>query len=231
METFGARDEEPVVFLLYGFSRRVSKDLDPVAAQLVFDFTAECRFDGWQHGLRAAQDGDLYAAQGEGVGHLKPYVAAADYHGRTRVLLRQMTVQTEAVLHGVEEVDAGEVEPRDVGPRRPGAGADHEPVVGEFPNATFRVFDFDGSFTGVHLAGGVICEDVYALLFYLPGAPVGQVAVVFYLPAQVEGQAADAIVWVGVGYHHGYLGFRVYLPGAQSRGYAGVAAADDEQAH
>ena len=57
---------------------------------------------------------------------------------------------------------------------------------------------------------------------------VREVVPVGGLATEEEGEAADAVVRVGVGHHDRHIAGRVEFPGTQGGADAGVAATDDE---
>ena len=123
------------------------------------------------------------------------------------------------------------VKPGDRRPDRDGAGADDELVVGHDVRRAVRPGQLERVAGHVDLAGGGVQAQPHPGCLQVGVGPVREVAPVGDLAGDVVGDAADGEVRVGVGHHHGDLGARVDLAGAQRGADARVAAADCHHVH
>ena len=116
------------------------------------------------------------------------------------------------------------VEPGDRRADRDRAGADDQLVVGDQLLGPVRAGDQELAARDVDAAGGGVQPQPHPGRLQVGDGAVGEVAPVGDLAGDVVGDAADGEVGVGVGHHHGDLGARVDLAGAQRGADAGVAA-------
>jgi hypothetical protein len=111
-----------------------------------------------------------------------------------------------------------------------GAGADHEHVVTEVVLLTVEIRNRHGSCDGIDGGRFMVEEQPQAERLEIVDRPVGQHGPLGSLAAQVEGDAADAEVWIRVADHQGDRQLRRPVLRPQPRHHAGIASPDDDEA-
>ena len=209
-----------------------------MGSQLGAHQPAQFGVHGGQHLGQHLHLADLQAPQGQTVGHLQTHVAGPHDQGAGRGALLQGPLQGEGVAHGVQQVhpvgwaqSVGSVQPGDGRSDRQGAGAHHQPVIGQSLLAAVGVAQPDPMVGHVDAGHRGVQPEAHAGGLQIGVAAVGQVAPVGHLPGDVVGDAADGEVRVGVGHHHRHLHGGVELSGSQGGRDAGVGSADGDNVH
>ena len=181
---------------------------------------------------------DFQAAHGKSVGHFQSDIAGSHDQGAGRGAPLQGLLQGEGVTHGVQQVDpvgrtqgVGSVQAGDRRPDRPGAGADHQPVVRQGLVPAVGMAQPDTMLGHIDPGDRRVQAEAHAGILQLGGAAVGQVAPVGHLSGDVVRDATDGEIRVGVGHHHRHRGVGVELPGSQGGRDARVRSADGNNVH
>ena len=218
-----------------GIDGGAGEDLDAAVGELGVHEGAELRVDGGQHLGQLLDLGDGQAPGGQRVGHLQADVPGADDDRAGRGCLGQGAHEREGVAHRVQQVHpVGRPQRGEPGDRRADrdrAGPDDQLVVGDQVLGPVRAGDEELVAGGVDAAGGGVQPQPHPGRLQVGDGAVGEVAPVRDLAGDVVGDAADGEVRVGVGHHHGDIGARVDLAGAERGADAGVAPADGDHVH
>jgi hypothetical protein len=180
--------------------------------------------DGRQHLGGLLDQRDCEAALREGLRHLEPDVACADDDRASRPA--EGTVERKGVLHRVQQVDAGQVEPGEARADRRRAGGDDQGVVVELAGAVRH-----SACVRIDGRRRVVEPQRHAGALELGAGAVREVIQLGQVPGEQVGDPADRVVRIRFGDEHGDLAGGVELAGSQRGGDAGVTTADDHQSH
>jgi hypothetical protein len=132
------------------------------------------------------------------------------------------------VLHRVQHVYAGEIEPLDVRPERFGPSGDDQLVIAQHLLITAGQRHRHRSSVWVDVLGALVQAEPNAGGLDLVGGPMGEITPIGRLTAEEEGQSTDAVVRIRVSKDDGDLARRVEFPSTKRRADPGITATDDE---
>lgn len=172
-------------------------DLNGMPLELIADARGQATVDRGHDLVQLLHKRDLEAAVAKRVRHLEPDIAPTYDHCRAGAS-RHGFMDTEAVGHGVEDMDTRQVEAWDRRPDRRGAGRHDQPVIRQRLASTLLLED-DRMLSRVDFDRTSLHDELEPGRVQVFERSVGKASPIRRFAADIERQATDAEVGIAIG--------------------------------